>query len=374
MRVLLVGRIRKNGLAMAAALRSHGIECEILLPTDQIEQVFGRIPGQFPDWIRVYDSGPQSLRGKFARRFSLVSYLARFDVVHSRCLGVLGRQAMLRLLGKPYVEHTVGSDMRELAVAPGETRKKVVEHYRRAAHVFVGQNDHLTICEQLGLTNYSFLPFIIDSESYFPDSERFVFPSREFVVFHPAHNDWTYRHGDRAPEKGNDKYRNSSKGNDRLIRGFARLVRTGCRGLLIMLERGVDVAESKDLVCDLGIDEYVRWLPPMSSDELRRYYSSVDVVVDQFEVGTLGLISLDAMACGATVVTYLDETTATMAYGELPPIVNCRDENDILRSLSDLASSGRDGPNYDARRWVLAHHGPEKVTRCLLRAYGSVCG
>ena len=370
MKILFTGAIRRNGYATVKALRKLGLQCDILLPSNQLSEVlYDYQKDNVQDWIKLVDSLPINFLLKIMRKAKINLDIYKYDLIHSRCLGALSYIK----IGLPYVEQSVGSDMRELALQSGGLGKRITRHYKSAEKIIISQTDHIKICKKLNLNNYVYIPLLADTENYFPDRNRIDFGNYDLTIFHPAHLDWTYTYGDRSAEKGNNKkYRSSTKGNDRLIKAFAKLVKSGYRSLLIILERGIDVEETKELIADLGISKHVIWHKEMDSLSLRKYFSSVDLVADQFDCGSLGLIAYDAMLCGAPVMGFLDEESAKFCYEELPPIINLQSEDQLYSSLTKMASLDLKDIGASSRKWVLRNHSASYVCGQLKKVYDSI--
>lgn len=354
---------------MVKTLRDLGLECEMLIGRKQVPNVFyGHQANDMPQWVNIIETIPRSFYSKAIYILKASYQIRNYDFIHSRCLGAL------RLFTKtPYVEQTVGSDMRELAVVNNSLGKAVLRHYRNAKKIIISQTDHVKICKQLDLENYTYLPLVADTDNYYPDDNKIHFGNYDLTIFHPSHLDWTYTYGDRTVAKGNNKtFRNSTKGNDKLVKAVARLIKSGRNVLLIMLERGIDVQETKTLVDELGIQENVLWLAEMDNLGLRKYYSSVDVVADQFDCGSLGLIAYDAMVCGAPVIGFLEEATAQLCYNSLPSILNCRSEDDIYMKLLNSSKYQLNRVGQEGKEWVINNHSPGKIARTLLRIYNEL--
>ena len=79
-------------------------------------------------------------------------------------------------------------------------------------------------------------------------------------------------------------WREAVKGNDKFIRAFASYVREERPNVkLILIEKGVDVNKTKELIEELGISEYVDWVKEMNKDGIKAFLALNNlVVVDQF--------------------------------------------------------------------------------------------
>jgi glycosyltransferase involved in cell wall biosynthesis len=66
---------------------------------------------------------------------------------------------------------------------------------------------------------------------------------------------------------------------------------------------GKDFNKTIALSSSLGLR--LKVLPKVPHERLNKYYWNADVVIDQFKLGSLGMVSLEAIACGRPVITYV---------------------------------------------------------------------
>jgi glycosyltransferase involved in cell wall biosynthesis len=167
--------------------------------------------------------------------------------------------------------------------------------------------------------------------------------------FHASHLDW------KASDQGGHRW--SAKGNDRFFRAFARAVRDGLEAECIVLDRGPDRQQARMLARDLGIEGCLSWKPQLSRDELFEEFSRADIVVDQFDVGSHGGITIEAMSLGKPVMVYVNANTSRVVYPDPMPVLNCHTEEEIYSQLmrcrdrNHLFKLGA-----DARTWVEKYH------------------
>jgi glycosyltransferase involved in cell wall biosynthesis len=129
-----------------------------------------------------------------------------------------------------------------------------------------------------------------------------------------------------------------------------------------MCEWGPDLYETKALVKKLDIEKSVMWLPLMSKPRLIKWYNLSTVVADQFILGSYGTTAPEAMACGKPVIMYLSEKHNLRAFGELPPVLNAKKKDDILKNMLMCTDSKfRSSIGRLSREWVEKHHSPEVV-------------
>ena len=266
--------------------------------------------------------------------------------------GVLtfGTAAIVAQFGRvPYVSVSTGSDLRELAVN-GRLLGRLMARGFRGAQYVMGSYDtaSLRAAKRVGLMDYRPVRHPIDTGRHRPaDFPQPCRGSRDLIILHPSHQDWTYRGEDRS----------STKGNDRFFRALSRTVAAGLNPLAIVLRRGVDVRATEELVESLGIQRHVQFRPGASRDEIISLYQQADVVADQFDIGAMGGIAREAMACAKPVMVYVHPDVAEGAYDEPPPVINVRTEDEIFKGLMRLSDSNfRRQMGQKARAWIKRYH------------------
>ncbi|MBI4754382.1 MAG: glycosyltransferase family 4 protein [Betaproteobacteria bacterium] len=294
------------------------------------------------------------LRRYLPHRAWLASHAACQDVVFSYVLSPI--YAMLYGL-KPQVSVEIGT-MREIPLGTSATSRLLWLAYRLSDHVVLTNPDNRSLADEGGVTSYSFCPHPIDDEMFRPGEEQELRREllgrhdAQFVLFAPARQNWKV------------------KGNDKLIRAFARLRRSGVNAVLLLPAWGQEIERSKALSNSLGIQAHTVWLPPLSEPLLARYYRAVDLVLDQFQLGVFGLITPKAMSCGTPVLTSYDVRHHNWCFPVDPPVVSCWTEEDIFAAISDLTRDAGKRAEIGAasRAWVERHHSQAVVADALTSA------
>jgi glycosyltransferase involved in cell wall biosynthesis len=315
--------------------------------------------------------------GRFARIFRriyvevtyipLLVKLTRYDIVHAFSGTLFFSFASLLLFGvlrlKPYVASATGSDLREnAAVHRGWSGFHYRLFFRRATKVYLSTFDLFDAATKADIRTVAYLPFPLDLRRY----RAMIVTGRPcsatcLLLFMPSNLDWG--EADKDPM-------HRSKGNDRVIRAFARLLKQGQNGHLIILDRGPDRHNARRLIIELDISAHVTMLKAMTKDTLIQHYNMADVVADQYEIGSLGGVTMEAMSCAKPVIVHLDVRAAERAYGDLPPVANAQSEDEILSALLRLSDChARDALGREARQWIERHHAQELVGRQLISDY-----
>lgn len=162
-----------------------------------------------------------------------------------------------------------------------------------------------------------------------------------FLLFSPTRQFWKLSHrvgyGD-------------GKGNDLLIKGFARYVKSaGRRDVgLIMFEYGAadDIAASRQLCDDLDINEQVHWFPTMPRREVMYGATLADAGADQFpgrdQSGAYGGTAIELMSLGKPVfgqLFYAPEEFRERSGLPMPPLLNASSAERLAELLKELVES-----------------------------------
>lgn len=240
--------------------------------------------------------------------------------------------------------------------------------YRTAPVVFVTNSDVVPSARRLGLTDEQlvFLPHAVDSDRLF----RFAAAHEQLrprgddpvTFFSPTRHDWL----DRDPSW--------TKGNDHLIRAFARLRDAGVEARLVLVEWGRHLVASRALIDELKLTEHVSWVDSMSKRALWTEYMRAHAVADQFTLRAIGGVAFEAMALGCRVLTAVDERETAAFFGAVPELLVCNDEDEIAAALRLVADDPLDraGLGAAARAWFERYHSADRIVDIQLAAYSRV--
>lgn len=401
MRIHTFGNTLNNAYNIAKWLRQKGVDARVFVNNnDGLEQDLPwwedreLDPSNLPDWIRYYPRLRHYRRGHVERAF--LSEFADCDLAH-----VWGDGPVWAVrAGIPFVFSSFGWDL-ELpfsgirwkrglkALAQrrgihfglrswyiGKLQKAALPHARAICIVpdmYFQLGERLRPLELESLARFVPLPWDTTKYQFRPSPLQARYDAYDKVFFSPTR----HYYGERVIDV---------KGNDKLIRAFARLVREGRTGVrLLLVRKGPCVKQSETLVNQLGMSEYVEWLPDMPKAELEQYYCLRNsVVCDQFlrddwwhlfpsspePFWGLGAIGAEALSYSRPLVTYFH--LPADSYHEFPPVFSALTEKQILERLREVASLSWEELMRRAelgRAWVVKYHGWETVMDRYLKTY-----
>ncbi len=179
-------------------------------------------------------------------------------------------------------------------------------------------------------------------------------PSARYVGFVPSRVDYQW------------------KGHDRLLRALARLEKEG-RGAnlhLVFAGWGHDYGTAKRFVDETGLAQRITLLDvALSKPLLNQMFLAADFVVDQFIMGLYGTAALEAMACGAPLVMWVNDAYER-PWGA-PPVLQARNDEEVTAVLRGIAMADIDLEQRGAalQAWMQRVHSGEEAARSLDQIY-----
>lgn len=218
-------------------------------------------------------------RGWWSKTFGIAYKIlrAKADVYHAHYL-LQDCYIAARLGKRPLIGHAHGSDLRASLNHP--LWRRIIKH-------------NLKHCDKVLVST----PDVLDKARQFrEDAEYFPNPV-DFTQFYPKP---TEAHERRKKVLIASDSSWNVKGTDLSIRALNRIKDEVD---VSIIGYGSDFSRTMSLASSLGMRLNV--LPKVPHDKLNEYYWSSDVVIDRFKLGSLGLVSLEAIACGRPVITYV---------------------------------------------------------------------
>jgi glycosyltransferase involved in cell wall biosynthesis len=147
------------------------------------------------------------------------------------------------------------------------------------------------------------------------------------------------------------------KGTDTAIKALAKIKENVD---VSIISTGVDFEKTLALARSLGLS--LRILQKKPHSKLNEYYWNADVVIDRFTLGSLGMVSLEAIACGRPVLAYVSSE-----YSEYKdfPLKDLKGEEEIAGVIRSMP------PKLWEEEYVYLEktHMPQIVVPALLNIY-----
>lgn len=372
MRILILGNMANDGYAVAKELRRMDEDVDLAvntsdfgmaLPEWEDADIGGVDPYSVdgntvkkawtpPPWIRYFDflnKAPRKkhLIAKIEARMNLIKMMREYDIVETHVPFAIYSQ----FSGVPYVAYDAGW-IRYFPYSNGVRDKLARRGYGKAGGVIITNPDTFEISDSLPYLDKRrvfFSPFAIDPEKYKPlgmgDLRAKYAKADEVLLFSPARQIW------------------AEKGNDKMLRAYAKFVKEVPNSKFIMVAWSVDEEKSKALASSLGIADKIHWIKPVPKNQLIQYYNAADIVLDQFVLGSWGTSTPEAMSCGRPVLMVYKKDYILRAFGEEPPILNSFTEDEICSNLVRLAKDFefRSKIGRKSREWIIKTHSSRVV-------------
>ncbi len=373
MKVHLYGNTLNNSYNLTIFLRAKGIDAEMFLDdSSSLQQDYpwwedsGLSEDSLPSWIRYYRVKPNFLMPQQMLR-QMISDFSDCDIALVCGFGpIIAFRARV-----PYMFHSFGSDLNVTAFKENifEAVRNLMRFrkprglkalfltvpFQRAAiqmadrvGIYMGYQVN-TYVRGLGIMDkMKRLRLAWDVDKYHTAENQDLkkkYETYEIVYFMIARHSWK-------------SVWNDLKGNDKFIRAFARFVKEkNPNVLLVTIQKGDDVGESKKLINELQLEGKVEWQKEMNKDGIRSFNSLNNVVVvDQFwhdkwyrryptdrakpRMG-FGSGSIEALCAERPLITsFFDEDFYD---GIHPPILSAFSEEEIYHRLVESLEMGPEG-------------------------------
>ena len=246
------------------------------------------------------------------------------------------------LLGIPYIAYEHGT-LRELPFLGNKNADLLQQAYKHARHVVITNPDVLPSANKLAIKNITFIPHAVDTERFLANDDtrlhqHFNITPDDLVILAPARQNWDI------------------KSNDKVIRAFAKLVKTEKQYnfTLMLCDWGQHRDKTRDLIKQYNINKNVTFYPPVPKKTSAKMMQMADIVVDQFKLGTFGGITPEAMSCGKPLLVHYQSEIHEWCFNSHPPVLNATNSDDIYRHFKELASSKeyRQELGEKGRAWV----------------------
>ncbi|MEM3698084.1 MAG: glycosyltransferase [Candidatus Bathyarchaeia archaeon] len=218
-------------------------------------------------------------RGFWSKTFGLAYNIlrARGDVYHVHYL-LQDCYLASRFGKKPLVGHAHGSDLRVALKHPVWGR--IAKH-------------NLMSCDKVLVST----PDILATAKKFREDAEYLPNPVDMQVFYPKP---MIEHGGKKRVLIASDCNWAVKGTDIAIRALSKIKN---EVEVSIIKHGVDFEKTLALARSLGLRLNI--LPKVPHEKIREYYWNANVVIDQFKLGSLGMVSLEAIACGRPVITYV---------------------------------------------------------------------
>jgi glycosyltransferase involved in cell wall biosynthesis len=259
---------------------------------------------------------------------------AKGDVYHTHYL-LQDCYIAARLGKKPLIGHAHGSDLR--ASLNHSLWGRIVRHnLKHCDKILVSTPDILGAAKRYR-KEAEYLPNPVDAELFYPKPT--VQEGEKKRVLIASDSNW------------------SVKGTDIAIRALSK-IRDEVD--VSIVKHGKDFGKTAALASSLGLS--LKVLPKVPHEKLNEYYWGADVVIDRFALGSLGMISLEAIACGRPALAYVSSD-----YPENKdfPVKDLKDEETIANVISDLPSDLWEKEYSFLRKY----HDIKGIEACLLSIY-----
>jgi hypothetical protein len=324
LKVLIAGNLANMGFEITKSLRDLNIDAELLMPEfpttyEDPKFMYPKLEKiGYPKWIITYNNKDKSF-GKNNWKIQIIRTMRKnYDVI----IALTEYSILAMFSGKPYAALSTGSDMRELIFDKSIKGFLYKLSYYFAKIVIWGEPDKLKLLKKLKISKkavFTTAPRNFEFEKCKIQEENL---KGKFVIFHPSSQVWKL------------------KKNNEFLEAFIKLSLEIDNLFLIISERGIDIEKCKKILDKKNLESKIRFVPVLNSSKMQYYYNLCDVVIDQFEIGSIGMISMEAMKCAKPILVKIDYESFKHCYKNPPKnIINVSNREEIFNELKKLATN-----------------------------------
>lgn len=277
-------------------------------------------------------------RGVWSKTFGIAWEILRTkaDLYHAHYL-LQDCYIASRLGKKPLVGHAHGTDLR--AGLKHRLWGRIVRHnLKNCSRILVSTPDILDIARRFR-QDAEYLPNPIDPALFY--SRPLVQHDGKKKVLLASELNW------------------SVKGTDVALRALSNIKDEVDASII---RYGVDFDKTVALAASLGL--HLNVLPKVPHERLNQYFWDADVVVDQFKAGSLGMISLEAIACGRPTITYV--SSQYPEYKDFP-LKDVDLEERVISAIMDVSQLWQEEHEY-----LKKNHDLDKIIGKVVSIYREV--
>ena len=239
---------------------------------------------------------------------------------------------------KPLVGHAHGSDLRR-SLKHFLWGRVVRHNLKKCNRILVSTPDVLNIAREFR-NDAEYLPNPVDTELFYPGPT--AQPAEKKKVLIASDCNWVV------------------KGTDIAVRALSRIKE---EVNVSIIGYGLDFHKTLALASSLSLPLNV--LPIIPHEKIAQYYWNADLVIDRFTLGSLGMVSLEAITCGRPVLAYV---SSEYPENEHFPLKDLREEEDIAETISSMSTKLWE----DEYSFLKEHHNTEAIESRLMSIYSEL--
>jgi hypothetical protein len=153
----------------------------------------------------------------------------------------------------------------------------------------------------------------------------------DLLIFHHSRHEWNIEN---TVELKIDNY---TKGNNKLIQGFASFIKiTNIKAHLILFEYGSSIELSKNLIKELDIEKNITWMPLMPRKEIMVGISLCDIGVGELDSSYFSYCTIyEFIAMAKPVIHYRIDSDFKEMYPEMYPMYSANTAEQVENYLKE---------------------------------------
>ena len=350
MRLLNIFGFGDTSMLLTVALNRLGIETDLLLSNKQFKM-------HLPAWMRAFPEIENHIyvwQAEDAMDFQTVRQLGKFCNKYDHIIGHSPAAVYHHLFKKPFSIWDGGSarfifNETVLSLSALQFDKEAARRgYYAAEHIICNDLDiYYRWLPKAVVKRAIPIPLPVDCETFRPMTVLDKCSDDPFIVYFPT----------RQIAEG--------KGTRPILEGFKQFTEEVDETIMLIAQYGRDVAYTRYLIEELELQNHARFVTIVPQPQFAVALNSADVIIDQIICGSIGGVTVQAMACGKPVIVNANQKWYKKHYEEVP-IFNAVDSVGVFDALRIAYIFRNAGTMKLSRKFILKYHEYNKVAERLL--------
>ena len=240
--------------------------------------------------------------------------------------------------------------------------------YKNCNHLFITNCDAINDAKKIGINNFSFIPHPVNESLPIKNDKEKINQLIKLIngkdgikIFHPARQHWSKDNRDPSLDKGNDIFWD----------GLKKLKDNNKSFFCIAVKWGDSFDKTLSYLDKLEISKNVLFIEPLCHFDFVRILKNVDILADQFYLGSFGSLAPKALMLGVPVLINYNQINHSWALSSDPPFINCKSPEDVFNNLNNYYKMSLEELSKASSDWYFKNHNKDIITKNFIRIFNN---
>ena len=232
----------------------------------------------------------------------------------------------------------------------------VNKSYKNCNHLFITNCDAINDAKKIGINSFSFIPHPVNENLPKKNDKKKINQLIELIngkegikIFHPARQHWSKDYRDPSLDKGNDIFWD----------GLKKLKDNNKSFYCIAVKWGDSFDKTLAYLDKLKISKNVLFIEPLCHFDFVRILKNVDILADQFYLGSFGSLAPKALMYNKPVLINYNYNYHDWVFENHPPFIDCKNSFDIYQNILKFDKNAK----LNTTDWYQKNHSSDVIIK-----------